>query len=136
MTADYTVLGQYPTTEYLGGTTTRAVTAVQYQTNPNSIYFESRIPDTALTTDEVDNTGKVNGGALEALYGITGVTDVEWTQASTPSGYLKDQIIVYYTTPSENSSGSLTTPFTGITTAKVKTAVDAAVAKLTEIENL
>lgn len=136
MAADYTVLYQYPTTEFLGGTQTQPATAVGYQTTAHQIVFESRIPDKSYTSTEVDNTGKVNGQALENLFSIDGVTDVEWTQVSKPSGYLADEIIVYFETPSGNSSGSITTPFTGISNDVVKPLVAAAIAKLVESEDL
>ena len=132
----YTVVGQYPDTEYLGGTATRAVTAVQYTTKPHGVYFEARIPDAELSTDTVDSTGRVDSEALEALYSIDGVTDVEWTQVSTPSGYLDDEIIVYFQTPSGNSSGSVTEPFTGLSQSKTSKDVASAIANLQEIEGL
>jgi len=136
MADTYTVGTMYPDTEYLGGTQTRPVTAVPYTTKPHGVYFESRIPDADLTPTEVDNTGKVNSEALENLFNIPGVTAVEWTMVSNPAQYLVDEIIVYYQTPDLNSSGSLTTPFTGISNAVVEPKVAKAIANLVAIENL
>ncbi len=136
MAANYTVLGSYPDTEYLGGTATRPVTAQQYQTIPHSVYFESRIPDSAYSKDEVDNTGKVNGGTLEDLFNITGVTDVSWSQVKKPSGYIYDVITIYYTTPSGLSDGELTTPFTGLSNSVVEGQIADNIAELVEIEGL
>jgi len=132
----FQVVRQYPDTEYLGGTQTRPVTAVGYRTIPYNIYFESRIPDASYNQTEVDNTGKVNSEPLIAVRALTNVTDVEWTQVTRPSGYVEDEIIVYYRTPTGNSEGSLITPFTGISAAVVQPLVDEAVSDLTASENL
>ena len=136
MAANYTVVTQYPDTEYLGGTQTRPVTAVGFLTVPGEIYFESRIPDSAYSQAEVDATGKVNAEPLINVLALPNVTDVEWTQVVRPSGYLADEIIIYFQTPSGNSNGSITVPFTGLTAAGVKPKIDAAVAALVASENL
>ena len=39
MAETFTVVTQYPTVEYLGGTQTRDVVAVGYTTKPSGIYF-------------------------------------------------------------------------------------------------
>jgi hypothetical protein len=136
MAATYTWLGSYPDTEYLGGTATRPVTAEQYQTVPHSVYFESRIPDASLTQEEVDNTGKVNSEALENLFNITAVIDVEWTQVTKPSGYIYDQVVIYFQTPSGLSSGEVVTPFTGISNEVVEALIEPLLEKLEAIEAL
>lgn len=136
MAATYTVFQQYPDTEYISATATRPVVAVGYITVPHGVYFESRIPQSAYTTEEVDNTGKVNSEPLENLFNIKNVTDVEWGQVGAPSGYIKDQITTYYQSTSGNSSGSVTVPFTGISVAEVEALVEAGVALLDTAEAL
>ena len=136
MADNYTVVGQYPDTEYLGGTATRPVTTVQYTTVPSGIYFESRIPDTAYSKTEADNTGKVNAAPLEDLLTLPGVTGVEWTQVSQPTGFLADQIVIYWQTASGASSGSVTTPFSGLSNKVAGPLVATAIAAATEVEAL
>jgi len=136
MATEYKILGQYPDTEYLGGTATRPVTTVQYQTVGHSVYFESRIPDASYSKAEADATGKVNSAPLEDLFNIAGVTAVEWTQVSQPTGYLADEIVIYWTTPSGLSSGSVTRPFSGLSNTTAEPSIAAAIAAATEVENL
>ena len=44
MADTFSVVTQYPTVEYLGGTQTRDVIAVVYTLKLSGLYFEARIP--------------------------------------------------------------------------------------------
>lgn len=110
MAATYTVVTQYPTTEFLGGTQTRAVTAVGITTKPHDVYVEFRIPNTIYTAAEVGDYSLAYSAAIEAYFTVPGVLAVSWGQQVNAGGELND----IYTVTVQSDSGNSTAQFTTI----------------------
>lgn len=110
MAADFTVVTQYPTVEYLGGNQTRDVVAVGYTITAYNLYFEARIPTSVYTAVQVKDYGIGYTGTITSLLQIPGVTDGFWSQAPTAGGELEDQLTLTVTSASGNSSATLTVP--------------------------
>ena len=110
MADTFTVVTQYPTVEYLGGTQTRDVIAVGYTLKPSGLYFEARIPAASYTAAQVNDYGIGYSGTIGALLAIPGVTDGYWSQTPTAAGELEDQLTLTVTSDSGNSSGTVTVP--------------------------
>lgn len=129
MATNYTILGQYPTIETLGGTQTRDVQAIQAQTKPSGIYYETRIPSSGATTANIRSD--VNGYAIiyELLLTIPGVVSVQWAQEPNAAGLLEDHVLIYYESTSGQSSGVFDMPYSKWTqnyaAAHVKTGIAA-----------
>ena len=109
--ASYTIVGQRPDIEIVGGTKTRDVQVIEVVTNAHGVYFETSLPRALATTENIRN--QVNGYTIiyEMLYTIPGVADVQWTQEPTAGGLLADHVIVYVTSDSGDSEGVLDFPF-------------------------
>jgi hypothetical protein len=134
--ANYVVLDQQPTVEFLGGSLTRPVMNVSYRTLPHNVYFEARIPQKAYSAAEVDATGKVDAAPLEALFTIPNVVDVQWTQTQRLDGTLLDQIVIGFTSSTGQGGNTVTVPWTGLTKAAVAALVKAGVEQLDDAEAL
>ncbi len=130
----YSVVAQYPTVEFLGGTTTRDVMAVGVRTNDHGVYFEFRLASKDYNATNVK--ADANGFTIvyELLFDIPGVTDVEWAQEPTPAGQLQDHVIVYFTSTSGNSSSFIDFPYSKFTQDIISAAVGKAVAELDSAE--
>jgi hypothetical protein len=111
MASDYTIGPQYETTEYLGGTQTRAVIAVGVTTALHNVYFEFRLPKKNYNTGNVRNFAAGYTAQYNLLFGIPGVIDAEWTQEPTIGGQLQDHVIIYFESTSGNSSASVDIPY-------------------------
>lgn len=111
MADNYTIVGQYPDVEVLGGSKTQDVQKVQVTTAPHGVYFETSLPRKFATTANIKD--QVNGFALiyELLFDIPGVAAVAWTQEPTASGLLEDHVIVYVTSTSGESEAQLNFPY-------------------------
>lgn len=111
MAENYSIVGQYPTIETLGGTQTRDVTAVRAQSKPSGIYFETRIPSAGATAANIRSD--VNGYAIiyELLMTIPGVKVVQWSQEPNAAGALEDHVLIYYTSTSGASSDVFDMPY-------------------------
>lgn len=109
--ASYTIVGQRPDTEVVGGTKTRDVQVIEVVTNEHGVYFETSLPRVNATTANIRN--QANGFTIiyEMLFDIPGVADVQWTQEPTPGGLLVDHVIVYVTSTSGQSEGVLDFPY-------------------------
>lgn len=108
MAATYQIVTQRPNTQYIGGTNTVPGMSVGFVTKPNSVYGE-------VFVDQVDYAAGVTGGAvlslaeiLEELFTFDGATGVSWSQRVNDSNLLVDQVTIYVTSDSGNSTGSLT----------------------------
>jgi hypothetical protein len=130
----YTVETQYETVEYLGGTQTRPVIAVGVRTKLHGVYFEFRIPKAEYNSGNVRNNANGYTAQYELLFGIEGVTDVEWVQEPTNAGQLADHVIVYFESTSGNSSASLDVPYFHWTYDYVKARVEFAIQGLDAAE--
>lgn len=111
MAATYDVLYQYPTVEFLGGTQTRDVMAVGYQTKPHGVVFEARIPRNIYSAHEVNSEGIGYSGEIESVFTHPGVVDATWAQAANSAGFLIDELVLNVESTSGNSSATLTVPF-------------------------
>jgi hypothetical protein len=111
MANNYSIQTQYETTEFLGGTQTRAVIAVGVRTNNHGVYFEFRIPKGDYNSAVVHSNANGFTIVYELLFTIPGVSDVEWTQEPTTSGQLKDHVLVYFASTSGNSSAHIDVPY-------------------------
>lgn len=106
----YQVQTQYPTTEFLGGTQTRDVTAVGITTNGHGVYIEFRIPDNVYSAAQVKDYAIGYTGTIEQVFEWPGVGGASWSQVPTPSGELADQITLTVQSDSGNSAANLVTP--------------------------
>ena len=136
MAPTYTVVTQYPTVEFLGGTQTRDVTAVGIVTIPHNIYTEFRIPDSIYNATQVKDYATAYSIALEALFAVHGVIGVSWGQGPAASGELLDLYTVFVQSDSGNSTGSVTFDNTKFGPATYDPLIAAEVAKLNEVEAL
>lgn len=111
MADNYTIVGQYPDVEVLGGAKTQDVQKIQVTTLPHNVYFETSLPRKYATTANIVN--QVNGFAIiyEMLFDIPGVAAVSWTQEPNASGLLEDHVIVYVTSTSGESEAQLDFPY-------------------------
>lgn len=111
MADDFEVRVQYPTVEFLGGSQTRDVMAVGYVTKPSGIYFEARLPRNLYDAALVHSYGLGYTGTIEQVAAIPGIDGMTWQQAQQRDGTLLDQMVIYVTSSSGNSSGSFVQPF-------------------------
>lgn len=109
--ADYSIVGQRPDTEVVGGTNTRPVQVIEVVTGEHNIYFELRIPRAEATTAHIRQTANAFTIIFELLFDIPNVAAVEWTQEPTAAGLLADHVIVYVTSDSGASEGVLDFPY-------------------------
>lgn len=135
MANTYTVVSQYETVEFLGGTQTRPVIAVGVRTAVHGVYFEFRLLKADYNSANVK--ADANGFTIvyELLFTIPGVTDVEWTQEPTNAGQLQDHVVVYFTSTSGNSSASIDFPYSQFTQDYIAARVAHAIAGLDAAEN-
>jgi hypothetical protein len=110
MADTFTVVTQYPTLEFLGGTQTQDVMAVGYRTVSHGVYFEVRIPRAGYTTSNVHSTGMGYTSLIEGFFQNPNVVGVEWTQSPTPAGELQDVYVVTVASDSGNSTAQLSVP--------------------------
>jgi hypothetical protein len=114
MAQTFTVVTQYPTLEFLGGTQTQDVMAVGYRSKANGVYWEVRIPRSVYSTDTVSSYGIGYTGTIDAVMDAEGVIGGEWTQTPTASGELQDNIVLTVASDSGNSTGQIVVPFAGL----------------------
>jgi hypothetical protein len=131
----YSIVTQYPTVEYLGGTQTKDVMAVGVRTNDHGVYFEFRLDKKAYTAANVKSDANGYTIVYELLFDIDGVTDVEWSQQPTAAGELQDHVTVYFTSSSGNSSSFIDFPYSRFTQDIISAAVGKARAVLDDAES-
>lgn len=136
MAEKYTIVTQYETVEFLGGTQTRPVIAVGVRTQDHGVYFEFRLPKASYNVTNVKADAEGFSIVYELLFEIPGVTDVEWTQEPTTAGQLEDHVLVYITSTSGNSSSSIDVPYSQFTQDKIAAKVKALRAQLDNAEAL
>lgn len=115
MAEQYSIVTQYETVEFLGGTQTRPVMAVGVRTADHGVYFEFRLPKADYNAANVKNDAEGFSIVYELLFTIPGVSDVEWTQEPTNAGQLQDHVLVYVVSTSGNSSSSIDVPYSKFT---------------------
>lgn len=108
---NYAIVTQYPDVEVVGGSQMQDVQVIGVVTQPNSIYFEVRVPRAKATTAYLKYTAQSYRDIYELVASKPGVSDVQWTQEPTPGGLLVDHVVIYVTTASGESTGVLDTPY-------------------------
>lgn len=111
---NFTVVTQYPTVEFLGGTQTRDVTAVGYITAGHGVYFEARIPQTVYSAAQVKDYGIGYSGTIEQVFEWTGVVGCVWSQTPNAANVLVDQLTLTVQSASGNSQANHTILLTDI----------------------
>ncbi len=102
MATAFIVLGQREDIEFLGGTQTRPVVAVSYQSKPSGVYFEQRILRKVYSPAVVKNVGQAWAALIEQALATAGVAGLAWSQVPTASGELQDTITVTVESDSGN----------------------------------
>lgn len=136
MADTYDVLYQYPTVEFLGGTKTRDVMAVGYQTKPHGVVFEARIPRNIYSAKEVNSEGIGYSGEIESVFQQPGVADATWAQTANAAGFLIDELVLTVESTSGDSSAQLTVPFSQMAPETLAPKVKALRAELDAAEAL
>lgn len=106
----YSVVTQYPTVEFLGGTKTQDVIAVGIITDGSGIYVEFRIPANLYSTQQVKNYATGYTGTVESVAGIAGVVGAVWSQQPNAANELVDYLTLTVTSDSGNSQANLLVP--------------------------
>jgi len=132
----YQILTQYPTTEFLGGTQTRDVTAVGILTNGHGVYIEFRIPDSLYSTTQVKDYSIGYTGTVEQEFLLPGVVGVSWSQEPNAQDDLVDMIEVTVQSTSGNSQGRVSFPLSQIGLAATNKLIAAKLAALNGAEAL
>jgi hypothetical protein len=135
LASTYTVVTQYETVEFLGGTQTRPVIAVGVQTTAHGVYFEVRIAKSDYSAAVVKNDANGYTIIYELLFTIPGVVDVEWVQEPTSGGQLEDHVVVYFTSTSGFSSASVNIPYSQFNQDYISALVTYRRAELDAVEN-
>ena len=117
MAETFTVVTQYPTLEFIGGTQTQDVMAIGYRTVAHGVYFEVRIPRKGYTPSNVNSTGIGYTGTIEAAFQNGNVIGGEWTQTPTAAGELVDNIVYTVASDSGNSTAQLVVPYSQLAPA-------------------
>jgi len=136
MADTFTVITQYPTLEFLGGTQTQDVMAIGYRTKQDGIYFEVRIPRAGYTAANVNNTGIGYTGTIDAIMSAPGAIGGEWTQTPTAAGELQDNLVITVASDSGNSTAQLVIPFRQLAPSITDTKVAALRKQLNQAEGL
>lgn len=134
MAQDWTIVTQYPDVETDGGQFARDVMVVGTRTAAHGVYFENRYPKKGFTLDEATNNSHGYTIVFELLFTIPGVDAVVWGQALNAANQLEDQVTVYYTSTSGESSDFVVVPFHLLTQDYVATRVTAGRAALDAAE--
>lgn len=136
MAAQFKVVAQYPTVEFLGGTQTRDVNAVGAVTIPSGVYFEVRVPATSYGATLVNAALSGPASDYEELATYQNVAGVEWSQGTTTSGYLIDNVTITVQSTSGDSTAQITVPFSDLGPKLHEPQIDALNKQLDAIENL
>jgi hypothetical protein len=135
MADTFSVVTQYPTLEFLGGTQTQDVMAVGYRTKAHGVYFEVRIPRKLYSAAIVHDYGIGYTGTVEQFFANPNVIGGEWTQTPTAAGELQDNMVYTVSSDSGNSTGQVTFAFGNLITGTVNKAIDNLVTTLNDAEN-
>jgi hypothetical protein len=101
----------------------------------HGVYFEVRIPKDSYNSANVKSLANGYTIIYEMLFEIPGVTGVEWAQEPTQAGQLEDHVIVYFETPSGQSSASIDFPYSQFTQDYISTRVAFAIRGLEASES-
>jgi hypothetical protein len=121
MAANYTFLNQWPSSALIGGNNVVPTTEFAYQTEPDTIYFQFRRPQSQLVKlAAADRAALANSIAdqlatrIEAVYNEANVSDIAYSQGQTAAGQITDLMTIYITTDSGDSQGTVTIPMANI----------------------
>lgn len=134
MADTYTVVTQYPTLEFLGGTQTQDVMAVGYRTAAHQVYFEVRIPRSVYNAQQVKDYGIAFSATVESVFINANVIGAEWTQTPTPAGELADNIVATVQSDSGNSTAQYVIPFSQLAPAFFTQPLENLIATLNDAE--
>lgn len=110
----FTIVTQYPTVEFLGGTQTRDVTAVGFTTNGHGVYYEARIPNAIYSPQQVFDYATGYTGTIEQVFNWNGVIGASWSQQPNANDELADFLTLTVSSTSGNSTAQITIPFTDL----------------------
>lgn len=94
-------------TREVRGTKLVPVKEFQVMSLPSETYFEFRRDPSQSGYTDPKPAAKQLSDRIEAVLGLANVTDVVWSQNTTPAGKLVDWMTTYYSTPSGSISGSV-----------------------------
>jgi len=134
MSAHATNITANPDVETLGGTATRNVVVLAFQTVPHGVRAEWRVPEVGFDPSQTDQYVEALAIGIEELFGNPGIADVAWTQVTTPSQQLKDALLIYVTSTSGESSAVLTIPYPPFDAPAMEAAAAAKQQELDQIE--
>lgn len=107
MADTYTILAQREDIEFLGGTLTRPVVSVSFQTKPHNIYAEFRIPRKDYLPRAVGAGALSYAAIYEGIAALDFVVGVQWSQVVTAASELADNVTITVASSSGNSTASL-----------------------------
>lgn len=136
MADTFTVVTQYPTLEFLGGTQTQDVMAIGYRTKAQGVYFEVRVPRAGYTAANVNSMGIGYTGTIEAAFTNPNVIGGEWTQTPNAAGELVDNIVYTVQSDSGNSTAQLVVPYSQLAPELYDPKLAALVKTLNDAEGL
>lgn len=134
MAGNFTNLTSREDIEYLGGSQTRSVVALSAVSQPHGVYFEWRIPRAGFTAVKASGQAQAYAGLVEDIFKNANVAGAEWTQQPNAAGFLLDEMIVYVTSDSGDSSATFTQSFYALDPAQVDAKVAALAAELNALE--
>ena len=131
----YTVVTQYPTVNFLGGTQTQDAIAVGIITNQSSIYLEFRIPKGVYSATQVKDYSIGYTGTVESAAEAPGVVGVVWSQQPNAAQELTDYLTFTVQSDSGNSSATFMLPMAQVSYANAAKQASALIAQLNDAEN-
>lgn len=121
MAANYTYLNQWPSSALIGGNNVVATVEFAYQTAPDGVYFQFRRPQTQL--QKLDAGGRAAlandiagqlATRIEAVFNLPNVTDISYSQDTTPAGQITDLMTIYVESDSGDGAGNVSVPLANI----------------------
>lgn len=136
MAETFDVVGQRPTTEFLGGSETRAAVSIGIRTKPSGIYVEFLVPRSVYSTEIVNAAALGWATIYETVAALPWVVGVEWSEVPQPSGQLGQTVTITVESTSGNSTDSMDVLVTKLGPQLHKPQINALHAKLDAIEAL
>lgn len=134
MADTYSIVTQYPTVEFIGGTQTQDVSAVGILTKPHGVYAEFRVPQAGMTASIVNAAALGYADIYETLFTIPGVVGVAWSQQANAVNVLQDVVTITVASTSGNSTATLSVPLVDLGPQLHKPQIAALRKTLNEIE--
>jgi len=103
----FTIVTQEPTVEYIGGTNTQDVIAVGFVTTAHQVYGEVRVPQASYSAALAKAAAAGYADIFETIFSFPNVSDLAWGQRTTRAGLLVDQVTIYVSSDSGQSTAPL-----------------------------